>query len=370
MNPQKIIIQENHIRGAIRRILLEEEILLVDDYLLGKKFSFSDGAEPAFLVVAENISEGITLIRRYSTMPLQSFMQGLMSLSGPGTSGKPYSPSKDLLEKISKDEEGWKVWEDFKQNFDSLKSQPGEFFLIKKLSSNFKKPIKVSTESGQEKFEKFECVLSIPEIVVNIFSFPTSKEFMQSAACCYAYANSWKALALAGSLGAAVGAYLGASGAGAVGGAATAPAGGVGAIPAALAGAVSGGLEGLALGAASSDVILRLPPFIWAMSNGKYLFGAANAIIIALDCVTLEGSKVSAEAAKKSPILLRAVKGFAQIVLELASPMLADCAIQVDKDRFTQALQDIIDGKYDIKSLLDQSEKDLKAAIKTQYPRL
>lgn len=366
MRTQSLIIRESQLRNVIKNVLLEVQI--VDDYLLGKKFSFTEGGEPNFVVIAENISLGQSLIRRYSETYLHYFGQGLLNLSGPGSTGLPYSPRKNLLDKISQEQEGWKLWPKFKGHFESLKSNPGEFFLINKVSSNFKMPTKISTESGQEKFSKFECVLSMTDAVKYIFSYPGSQNFMMAAACTYHYANSWKSLAFAGLLGGSIGAYAGAVAGSTTGAAVTAPAGGVGAAPGGVIGGVVGFLEGAGIGAATVDSVLRVPPLIWALWSGKIEFAAANAFIIALDYMSFGTSKVSAEAVKKAPWLLRGVKGVTQLVFEFVAPMAADASIQVNKDRFTQALQDIINGKYDIKTLLDQSEKELKASIKSQYP--
>ena len=366
MISEKIIISERQIRGVVRKILLE--VHLVDEYLLGNKFSFSEEGDPAFVVVAENISTGQSLISRYSQMSLNDFVSGIKTLSGPSESGAPETPSSDLLSKISLEQDGWKVWEEFKSNLANLRSQKGDLVLINKISRNFKAPSKISTKSGQEKFSKFECTLRVDEVAKNLFSWPNSQEFMMAAACSYSYANSWRALALSAAIGAIIGGYAAGTASAAAGAVATAPVGGEGAVPAGALGVLGGAMTGAGIGAASSDAALRLPPMLWALSNKNYIFAAANAIVIFLDLFTFGKGSAAAEAAKKTPILLKGVKGIVQLVFEFIAPMAADAAIQVEKDKFTQALQDLIDGKVGIETTLNQSEEALKTAIRFQYP--
>jgi hypothetical protein len=359
MAHKRDIIVEHQIRELIKVFLLED-VNPVDDFLGGRKFAFEEGGQPAFVIFAENIGRGESLIRRYSQMPLTIFNSGMMSLTGPSKTGGPVSPSRQMLDSVLKEESGWRVEQSLKPEFERLRSVPGEFFIISKSYDNLKKPTKIATSSGQEKFAKFECTLSIPETVKNLFSRPDSQEFMQAAACCYRYANGPESLALAAGIGGAIGAAVGGTGAGAV----TAEIGGAGA----PVGAVPGFFIGAGAGAASVDAMLRLPVLIWSAWNKKWPFAAANLVIIVLDLVTLGTTAFTKEAAKKSPSLLKWIPSFIQFVIEFAAPVFADTAIQVQKDILSQALQDIIDEKVSIKELLAQSESELKSAIKTQYP--
>lgn len=353
------VIVERQIREIIRGFLLEG-VNPVDDFLGGMKFAFEESGPPAFVIFAENIGKGQSLIRRYSQMPLTIFNSGLMSLSGPSKMGGPVSPNRQTLDDALNGANGWQVKQELKPELERLKSTPGEFFIISKSYDNLKKPTKIATASGQEKFAKFECTLSVPETIKSLFSRPDSQEFMQAAACCYRYANGPESLVLAAGIGAAIGAAVGGAGAGA----ATAEVGGAGA----PIGVGAGALTGAGAGAASVDATLRLPVLLWAAWNKKWYFAAANLIIIILDLVTLGTTTFTKEAAKKSPTLLKRIPGFMQFVIEFAAPVFADATIQVTKDDLSRPLQDIIDEKVSIKELLDQSEAELKAAIKTQYP--
>lgn len=367
MNSQKTVISETQMRKIIRNILLE--VKFVDEYLLGKKFSFTDGGEPSFFVVAENIPSGQSLISRYSKSSITDFSNGLKSLSGPGPGGTPDLPSPDLLDKISQEQDGWKVWDQFKTEFENDKNKQGNFFLIDKKFQNFRPPVMTSSVAGQEKFSKFECTLRVDETARNLFSSPSSQEFMLAAACSYGYANSWRALALAAAVGAIIGGYAAGVSSATLGAAVTAPAGGEGAVPAGavgtIAGVAGGAWAGASLGAASSDAALRIAPLLWSIFNKNYSFAAANAIVIFFDVFTFGKGKAAVESA---PLILRTIKGAAQLIFEFISPMAADASIQVDKDRFTQSLQDMIDSVTDIKSELAKSEDALKTAIRFKYP--
>jgi hypothetical protein len=354
-------ISERNLRSLIR-----EAILFSQESVLGKKFSFEDDGEPAFVVLAEKDSEngGPKIIARYSKFT-GNFDQNVKALSGYRAIGEnPNLELEDLglLNQVRNSSDGWKVSSFLKEKLDAMfKSDeieiPIPIFIIDSDYSNFKKPVRVSTESGREKFSKFECTLKPAEAVKKLINYPNEDDFMESAACFYYYANSGETALLSAAVGAAIGLMFG----------------GIGAIP--------GLFGGLAIG----DTILRLPPFVWALANKKWHFAAANGLILAFNLASLGVGSAIAKLGIKSPAMIAALTsrfpstfkkganvslGIAKVALELLGPVFADSSIQIDKDddEIAQAMADIIDEKLDLKQLLDQSEKELFAKIKQKYP--
>lgn len=352
-------ISERNLRELIR-----EAILFSQESVLGRKFSFEDEGEPAFIVLAEKdfASSGPKIIAKYSrfTGPFDQKVKELAGFREIGENAESEIEDLGLLNQVRNESNGWTASPALKQKLDSMFESdtlalPVPLFIISSDYSNFKKPVYASVERGREKFSKFECTLK-PEVAVKqLVSHPGEDDFMEAAACFYSYANRGDTAVLSAAAGAAIGSLFG----------------GIGAIP------------GLFAGLAIGDTVLRLPPFIWALANKKWPFAAANGLILAFNLASLGVGGAIAKLGIKSPAMIAALtsrfpnafkrgasvaSGLAKVALELLGPVLADSTIQVDKDELLQAMADIIDEKLDMKQLLDQSEKELLAKIKQKYP--
>ena len=366
-------VSEKTLRSVVHRLLLEmrdednmERSELPDintNYdntgalagsLVGKKFAFVDGGEPAFEVVADNPTKKIVIIRKYlsneNRMP--DFQSDVEKLAG----FEQLNAEKhtQLISDAIDQKDGWK------SNPDILKStltysygKIADYYIIDRVLENLKKPILIATTSGQAKVEEFGCVISYEKAANYIAkSDPKSVEFALGAACFYEYANSPKYALLANALGAIIGGSIGAF------------FGGIGAGPGAGTGAMLAG--------GGTDLYLRYPVMRWAAANEKYGFLAANCLLVAVNFIPAisELKFVQGAAMRIVPNLMAMSPTtklkIARVVTELCIQILPDVALQFN--RIEKEVLSLLDNPGEIDKTLSASDVLIKAYLKEKYP--
>lgn len=322
--------------------------------LVGKKFAFVDGGEPAFEVVADNSAKKIAIVRKYlsSENRMPAFESDIQKLAG-----LEQLNAEDHMQSISDaidQSDGWKSKPDILGKItDYSYSKIADYYIIDRVLENLKKPILIATTSGQAKVEEFGCVISYEKAASYIAkSDPKSVEFALGAACFYEYANSPKYALLATALGAIIGGAIGAF------------FGGVGAGPGAVTGAMLAG--------GGTDLYLRYPVMRWAAANEKYGFLAANCLLVAVGFIpALSELKFAQGAAIKIAPKLMAMSPtiklkIARVVTELCIQILPDFALQFN--RIEKEVLSLLDNPGEIDETLTASDAAIKAYLNEKYP--
>jgi hypothetical protein len=366
-------VSEKTLRSVVHRLLLEmrdednmERSELPDintNYdntgalagsLVGKKFAFVDGGEPAFEVVADNQTKKIAIIRKYlsnqNRMPdFQADVEKLVGFEQLNAESH-----IQLISDAIDQKGGWKSNSDILSSTLAYSSgRIANYSIIDRTLENLKKPILIATTSGQAKVEDFGCLIPYEKAANYVAkSDPKSAEFALGAACFYEYANSPKYALLANALGALIGGAIGAF------------FGGVGAGPGAFTGAILGG--------GGTDLYLRYPAMRWAAANEKYGFLAANCLLVAINFIpAIAELKFAQGAAMRIAPRLMAMSPttklkIARVVAELCIQILPDVALQFNK--IEKEVLSLLDDPEKIDETLTASDAAMTAYLKEKYP--
>jgi hypothetical protein len=330
--------------------------------LVGKKFAFVDGGEPAFEVVADNSAKKIAIVRKYlsneNRMP--AFESDIQKLAG--VEQLDAEKHIQFISAAIDQKDGWKSNPDILRTIIAYSyDKIADYYIIDRVLENLKKPILIATTSGQAKVEEFGCVISYEKAANYVAkSDPKSSEFALGAACFYEYANSPKYALLANALGALIGGAIGAF------------FGGVGAGPGAFTGAILGG--------GGTDLYLRYPVMRWAAANEKYGFLAANCLLVAVNFIpAISELKFAKGAAMRIAPRLMAMSPttklkIARVVTELCIQILPDVALQFNK--IEKEVLSLLDDPEKIDetltasdaAILTASDAAMKAYLKEKYP--
>lgn len=366
-------VSEKTLRSVVHRLLLEmrdednmersdlpnintkqDNTGLLAGSLIGKKFAFVDGGEPAFEVVADNPAKKIAIVRKYlrSENRMPDFESDIQNLAGLEQldAEKHMQSISDAIEQKG----GWKSNPDILSTITAYSyGKIADYYIIDRVLENLKKPILIATSSGQAKVKEFGCVISYEKAANYIAKRdPKSVEFALGAACFYEYANSPKYALLANALGALIGGVLGAF------------FGGVGAGPGAATGAVLAG--------GGTDLYLRYPVMRWAAANEKYGFLAANCLLVAVNFIpAISELKFAKGAAIKIAPKLMAMSPttklkIAKVVTEMCIQILPDIALQFN--RIEKEVLSLLDNPGEIDETLSASDAAIKAYLKEKYP--
>jgi hypothetical protein len=367
-------VSEKTLRSVVHRLLLEmrdednmERSELSDinanhdntgpleGNLVGKKFAFVDGGEPAFEVVADNPAKKIAIVRKYlsnqNRMP--DFESDIRNLDGFEQLNA--EAHIQLISDAIDQTGGWKSNPDILESILVYSSRRvANYYIINRVLENLKKPILIATTSGQAKVEDFGCVIPYEKAANYVAkSDPKSSEFALGAACFYEYANSPKYALLAGALGALIGGAIGLF------------FGGVGAGP--------GAFTGATLAGGGTDLYLRYPVMRWAAANEKYGFLAANCLLVAINFIPAIGELkfVKGAAIKIAPKLMAMLSPttklkIAKVVTELCIQILPDVALQFNK--IEKEVLSLLDDPEKIDETLSASDAAMTAYLKEKYP--
>ena len=314
--------------------------------LVDKKFSLTDGGEPDFVVVADNITKGMSVIQKYSksNKSLEDIKDGLIGaeiiLPFDRLVEKRMDEMIETINKIIEKRDGWVITDAMVLKltlYFNLDIDKTQFILITRDKRNFKKPTIISTASGQGAAASFECVLSLEDVVKNTFSWPpTTPEWEMAAACWYDYANSIKLNALGALIGAAVGTAIG-PGVGTVG--------------------------GLFVGLLLADMAPRLISLIWMIGNEKYAFAAANILVMALSLV---GGKVTSGISAQ---LVRANAKRITVICGFLLDFLASFIPEVQIQGVRKEIEEMIKDPDRIDSFTSSPDGELLRHLRNKYPK-
>lgn len=317
--------------------------------LVGKKFSFSDGGAPAFVVVADNSQLRKIIVRRYPSYDQAAFSEDVGSLSG-ATQLDAYADGQAISDAIDQ-AGGWQSSPDTLSRdapptqYTGLSIVPN-YWILDRSIQNLKKPAHVSTSSGQEKAKDFGCVVPYETAAAYVVKEdPKTAKFALGAACFYEYANSAKV----GLLSAAVGALVGG-----------------------LIGNVPGAATGAVVGSALTDMLLRWPVLRWALANEKYKFLAANLLLLAVNFIPalIELKFVKGAASKIAPKLATMSAStkakVTRVVIEMGVQILPDLALH--GKQLEEAVLSLLSDPKMIDTELTGSDLAMDEFLKTKYP--
>ena len=283
----------NALRSFIREALLSADGAdkstsseeLVDAYkqnllkysLNDKRFSLTKDGEPKFTVIADNQAQSQVVIIPYPQERQVFDDQGNNYTQEDliNALGAEKIPIKSpVIQAILSDTDGWLTSDarksQIKDDFLRGKALDAKVFpnllIMDRDPDLLKRPRSESTRSAIEASKKFECKLSAQKVVEHIFDMQDltllrSPEWREYAACYYEYASGIEGAALSGLVMGTLalmatsetgpfsfGAFIGAAG----------------------------------TGAASHDIVMRIPVIAWSLANGKTKFAAANIVYIAI----------------------------------------------------------------------------------------
>lgn len=283
----------NALRSFIRESLLTADDLLhdmsseelVDAYkqnllkysLNDKRFSLTKDGEPEFTVIADNQAQSQVVIIPYPQERQVFDDQGnnysqddLINALG----AEKIQIKSPVIQAILSNTDGWLTSDarksQIKDDFLRGKVLDAEVFpnllIMDRDPDLLKRPRAESTRSAIEASKKFECKLPAQEVVKHVFDMQDlallrTPEWREYAACYYEYASGIKGAALSGLV-----------------------MGTLALMATSETGPFSFGafITAAGTGAASHDIVMRIPVIAWSFANGKTKFAAANFVYIAI----------------------------------------------------------------------------------------